>query len=71
MFPNIIVHPLSEIRAFIMLSLFGVFVEYAFRAFRMFFSVFIRPISVFVIPRFDLHAKIISDVHTGRFTTQI
>ena len=46
-----IVYP-SSIRAFIMLSLFSVFIEYVIRAFRMFFSASIRPISVFIIPRF-------------------
>ena len=45
-----IVYP-SPIRAFIMLSLFSVFVEYVIRAFRMFFSASIRPISVFIISR--------------------
>ena len=34
-----------------MLSLFSVFIEYVIRAFRMFFSASIRPISVFIIPR--------------------
>ena len=47
-----IVYP-SSIRAFIMLSLFSVFVEYVIRAFRMLFSASIRPIGVFIIPRFQ------------------
>ena len=61
MFPNIIVYPLSEIRAFIMLSLFSVFVEYAFRASRMFFSVSIRPISAFIIPHLVYRESTASD----------